>query len=125
METPIRPWTRIRRIGHWRSRGDVCSAEVGLKRSSSKARARCVKTTRRDAMPRRPWDQLSVAVVEEWLECISGEAARRIYIYPFDVFLSNAHSASSPIYLSEEFNASNDRENGLDGEDGVVRRGQS
>jgi hypothetical protein len=52
--TPILPCTRTRTIGYWKNRGEAPSAEVGLKRSGSKARVRWVNTTRRDATPRRP-----------------------------------------------------------------------
>lgn len=52
--TPTRPWTRIRTIGYWRNRGGAPSCDVGLKSSSSNARAIWVKTTSREAKPRRP-----------------------------------------------------------------------
>lgn len=107
IDTPIRPCTSIRTIGYWRNRGAACSWDVGLKRSSSKARARCVKTTRRDAIPRRPYDQV-IMLVEAFLRAgiVEGDWGRGFrrkrqgvtYIYPFHVFLSDAHSASTNLY---------------------------
>lgn len=95
IETPIRPCTRTRSIGYWRIRGEASSAEVGLKRSSSNARARWVKTTRTEAIPRRPYDGL------DWLNKEGTVLQRRerdtqgpaTYIYPFHILLSGTHSA--------------------------------
>ena len=53
--TPMRPWGRMRKMGSWRRRGRSPSPELGRKRSGSKARAIWVATTRRDAIPRRPY----------------------------------------------------------------------
>ncbi len=54
MVTPIRPWTRIRRKGSCSTRGAASADEAGRKRSPSKARAMCVKTTSDEARPLRP-----------------------------------------------------------------------
>lgn len=88
--TPIRPWNKIRIIGYWRIRGGSPSAEVGLKRSSSNARAMWVKTTRMEAQPLRP---CIPALDDAGHRSRGGKCNRgQTYIYPFDVLLLAAHS---------------------------------
>lgn len=58
MVTPSRPCQGMRKIGHWRMRGVASSSSRGEKRSKSHARARWVKTTRKDAIPRSPYSHI-------------------------------------------------------------------
>lgn len=118
IDTPIRPCTSIRTIGYWRNRGAACSRDVGLKRSSSKARARCVKTTRRDAMPRRPYDQV-IVLVEAFLRAgivegdwggDLGESAKALLTSTHFTFSCRTLILPSPIYTEELYTCTKRRE---------------
>lgn len=106
LATPIRPWTRTRIMRYWRNHGAACSSEVGLKRSSSNARARWVKTTRRNAVPRSPYDQpcqLRLCLVlnrcryDDGVNSGKRKAKREsfTYIHSFHALLSITHPASA------------------------------
>ena len=116
IDTPIRPCRRIRIMGYWSKRGASCSCSVALKMPSSNARARCVKTTRMDAMPRRPYDQNRFWSVELRLDCvhadvaviwrteiISGESAKAELTSTHFTFSCLTLILSSPIYITDTY----------------------